>query len=246
MNIVALHFFFRLKQIFREQAYVVSTLIFPALFFLIFALPNATTPERAKLLLGSFSAFAILAVVVLQFGVQLSTEIRSPWNQYLRTLPVSQRKLFSADMLRAFVMGSLSVFVVICTVLVSTDVSLSAADVFGLWILQLILAIPFSVFAAGLAFWIRPEAALPIFNLIYILGSFAGGLWLPPNALPEKIRALSVYLPTRHMGEVTWAFLLNNPFPRVEAALLALFSAFSLIFYLVSWRSYKKSPHSNS
>ncbi len=234
MKTALLHFRFRIKQVFREQAYVVSTLIFPALFFLIFALPNATSPERAKFLLGSFSSFAILSVAVLQFGVQFSTELRSQWSQYLRTLPVGKFALVGADIAKGLVMGTFSVLVVLTTVLLSTDLLLSPGEVLGLIGLQLVLAIPFSLFSAGLAFWVKPEAALPIFNLIYILGSFAGGLWLPPEALPEKLKDLSIFLPTRHLGEITWAYLLHRPFPSLAALGLIIFFGFSLGLYFLS------------
>ncbi len=240
LKILCTHFWFRTLQLFREQAYVVSTLIFPALFFLIFALPHATDAVRAKMLLGSFASFGILAVAVLQFGVQLSLELRSNWNLYLRTLPIPASWLLLIDIMRAFVMGSLTVFVVIATVCISTDLSLSMGEILGLLFLELALAIPFSIMSAALAHWVRPQAALPIFNLIYILTSFAGGLWLPPNALPEKIAALSVYLPTRHMGEVVWAFLLEKEFPKTEALYLLIFLILGIGLYWISSRGRRR------
>ncbi len=228
LKILLAHLKIRFVQLFREPGYVVSTLIFPALFFLIFALPNADTPDRARFLLGSFSVFAVLGVCFFQFGVQQAQELRTGWHRFMRTLPVPRGYLFLTQWLAALVCAILSAAAVYLTIEFSTDLQIE----FSRWLLMVGLlvlgAAPFALFSAALARWVSPTSALPTFNLIYILSSFAGGLWLPPNALPKKVEALSQYLPTRHLGELLWKFSLAQDLEWKFALYLLLFAGGSV------------------
>lgn len=228
LKILWAHLRIRFVQLFKEPGYVVSTLIFPALFFLIFALPNADTPDKARFLLGSFSVFAVLGVCFFQFGVHQAQELRTGWHKFLHTLPVPRCHLFITQWVAALVCAVLSAAMVYATIALSTELQIE----FSRWLKMvgvLILgAAPFALFSAALARLVSPTAALPTFNLIYILSSFAGGLWLPPNALPAKVEALSHYLPTRHLGEILWKVSLAQDIEWRFAFQLAGFAALAL------------------
>ncbi|MGE4133271.1 MAG: ABC transporter permease [Bdellovibrionales bacterium] len=227
MKRLAAHIKLRLIQLVREPAFVVSTLIFPSLFFLIFALPNASSPERARLLLGSFASFAVVGVCVFHFGVSFANEIRMGWHSYIRTLPIRASELWLAMCFDAILFALVAAGFVYLTVNGTTEADVSTAMWLKVSLILLLGAIPFALFSAALATWTSAQAALPVFNLIYILGSFAGGLWMPPNALPEKVQTLSKFLPTRHLGELAWAVLLEHEIPWRFVAYLFSFGALS-------------------
>ncbi len=240
LTILWAHLKIRFVQLFKEPGYVVSTLIFPALFFLIFALPNADTPDKARFLLGSFSVFAVLGVCFFQFGVHHAQELRTGWHRFLHTLPVPRCHLFLTQWFAALVCALLSAAVVYVTIEFSTDLEIEFTRWLQMVGVLILGAAPFALFSAALARWVSPTAALPTFNLIYILSSFAGGLWLPPNALPAKVETFSHYLPTRHLGEILWKVSLAQEIEWRYAIYLAVFALATLIILAAPGPSLKR------
>lgn len=228
MTVLWAHLKIRFVQLFKEPGYVLSTMVFPALFFLIFALPNADTKERANFLLGSFSVFAVLGVCFFQFGVYYAQELRSGWQQFLSTLPAAPGCFFLSQWISAVVCATLSSLVVYITILLSTDATTGVLKWLTMVGVLILGAIPFALFSAAVARWVTPTSALPTFNLLYILSSFAGGLWLPPNALPIKVEKLSRMLPTRHFGEIVWQLSLDQAIDWKYALYLTLFMLLAL------------------
>ena len=234
------HLQLRLIQLLKEPGYVVSTLVFPALFFLIFALPNADTAPKARFLLGSFSAFAVLGVCFFQFGVQHALEIRSGWFAFVRTLPAREWHRVAAQWLGAWICAFLSALAVYMTIRFSTDLDIELSRWLWLVLVLMVASMPFALFSAALAVFVGGAAALPVFNLIYILSSFAGGLWLPPNALPSKVELVSRYLPTRHLGEVVWKVALGEA---VEVKYVLFLGAFGALSFALLWLTTKFESH---
>ena len=234
MRILRAHIALRLHQLSREPGYVASTMVFPALFFLLFALPNADTADKAKFLMASFTAFAILGVCLFQFGVHQAQELKSGWYTVMRTLPVRGSVLFFSQAFNTLVCGFASALVVYAAV------EYSAGAQMGLkrWALMTTVAIlgcvPFALMAAAIANWVSAWAALPVFNLIYILSSFAGGLWMPPAALPSKVDAISKWLPTRHLGEILWKVSLGQELEGKYVVYLSAFGLVALVAMIVS------------
>ena len=70
----------------RHPAYLVPTLVFPAVFFLFFVAPGPGAYPDARM--ATFAGFAAIGVAFFQFGVGIAVERASPWERYLRTLPI--------------------------------------------------------------------------------------------------------------------------------------------------------------
>ena len=86
MRLTLLHARAITLELLRYPAFSVPTLAFPALFFLLFV--SSREDRNATLLVASFAGFALLAVAFFQFGVGIAAERESPWERFLRTLPV--------------------------------------------------------------------------------------------------------------------------------------------------------------
>ena len=82
------------------------TVVFPAMFFVLFDLPFARTrADVANATTLAFIAFAIVGVTLYQFGVGIAQERGRPWERYLRTLPVSAAVRFGARIVTAVLFG---------------------------------------------------------------------------------------------------------------------------------------------
>jgi ABC-2 type transport system permease protein len=200
-------------ELIRLPMYSVSTVVFPTLLFLLFGLPYAHSTEAARMIMSSYAAYAVIGVTLFQFGVGIAADRDSPWEQFLRTLPVGVATRLAAQIAAAlfFAFGSVSVVVIAGSAFghARTDLALLARLVPTL----LAGSIPFALLGITIGYWAGRRSALPIANLIYLPVALGGGLWMPPAALPKAIAAVSPLLPSRHYGEAVWAAAAGDPAP---------------------------------
>jgi ABC-2 type transport system permease protein len=206
------HIKIKFLNLFRQPTYIIGTLVFPGLFFLFFAAPNATTVESANLLLGSFASFSVVGVALFQFGIDFSQERESAWSTYLFTLPAPPLIFMLARSMVCISVALLAAISACVIVSLSSPAHLSASQWLQLISTLMLTVIPIAVFSLGLSTLFSGTAAVPFFNLIYLTLSYAGGLWIPPSALPKVIQDISQYLPTRAIGELAWGITSGQKF----------------------------------
>ena len=206
----------------RHPSFVVPTLAFPALFFLFFASP--ASGAAATYALCSFAAFAALGVAFFQFGVGIAVERVSPWELYLRTLPVSAASRVVARLLSAALFAAAAATIVVLVALLTTDAALTASG----WVeLVLVLGagiVPFALLGIALGYWATPRGALPLANIVYLGLSYGGGLWIRPGRLPAPVEAIAPFLPTRHLASLLLGVVGGTPWRPGDWAALAGFS----------------------
>jgi ABC-2 type transport system permease protein len=223
MRLVLAHARVQIVELVRFPGFSVATLAFPALLFALFGLPRAG--RQPNIMLASYAAFAVLGVGFFQFGVGGAIERATPWNAWLRTLPVPALVRIAARVLAACAFAFAAVVLVIAVALATTRASLSATE----W-LRLIAAlaagsVPFVVLGLTIAYWTSPKSALPVANVLYMLLAYAGGLWTGPSDLPHGVQSISSWTPTRQWGDVLWPAVGNDPWSAVHWLVLAAYTA---------------------
>jgi ABC-2 type transport system permease protein len=215
-------------ELLRYPAFSVPTLAFPALFFLLFVAPR--DDRDATLLLASFAGFAFLAVAFFQFGVGLAAERESPWERFLRVLPVRAGVRLAARLLSGTLFGMASAGLVALTAVATTDAHLPPVRWAGLALALTAGAVPFALLGIALGYWVSPRGALPVANILYLVLAFAGGLWTTPAHLPAAVASVSPLVPTRQFGEVLWGSVQGRLWqPRDWVLLLAWGVAFGVL-----------------
>lgn len=228
MRLVLLHARASILELLRYPAFSVPTLTFPALFFLLFVAPRQDADP--DLLLASFTGFAVLAVAFFQFGVGIASERESPWERFVRTLPVRAGVRFAARALSACLFGLVSATLVAAVAVATTDAHLSARQSLALAAALGFGSIPFALLGIALGYWVSPRGALPIANVLYLVLSFVGALWTTPARLPPSIASLSPLVPTRQFGNVLWGAVEGHLWrPRDWLLLLAWTAVFSAL-----------------
>lgn len=235
MRLVLLHARAGTVELLRYPAFSVPTLAFPALFFLLFVAPR--TEADPTLLLASFTGFAVLAVAFFQFGVGIATERESPWERFLRTLPLGASTRFAARVLSAAVFGLASAAAVVAAALATTDAHLTAPRWAALAAALALASIPFALLGVALGYWASPRGALPIANILYLLLAFAGGLWTTPAHLPAGVADVSPFVPTRQFGNVLWGAAEGRLWRPLDWLLLL---AWALVFALAAAWGYHR------
>lgn len=206
----------------RHPAYVVPTLVFPSVFFLFFVAP-ATSPD-STVRMTTFAGFAAIGVAFFQFGVGIAVERASPWERYLRTLPVGVGVRLGARVLSAGLFATAAAAILVGTALATTSASLSAGRWFELAFVLVLGTAPFALLGIALGYWAPERGALPIANLLYLGLSYAGGLWFPARDLPAGVAAISPYLPTRALADVLSSTVDSNPFSLRPWSVLVVFA----------------------
>jgi ABC-2 type transport system permease protein len=188
----------------RSPGYLLPTLAMPGLFYFLFEGPD-TEVGLVTFLMASYAMWAVLGVAFFQFGTGIAEQRTTPWERYLRTLPLSAVQRLGGRVLSGGLFAAAAAAIVIVEAHLINPVHV-AADRWLPW-LGALAAGGVMVALAGIAmgYWASPRAATPLATLAWLLLAYLGGLWATPTELPSWAAEISPYLPTRLWGEVTWA-----------------------------------------
>lgn len=233
LRLLLVHAYFESLELLRQPMYLVSTVVFPSMFFWFFGAPNATEEIPARILTGSFAAFGVLGVMVFQFSVAIAQERRTPWSALLKILPMASWIPLYAKLLSGIFFSIPTISGVLWVAHLTTPVNLSLTLVLKIFATLMLAGLPFGLLGICIGQTCSAKSVLPVANLVYLPLSFAGGLWLPPNALPELVQNISEYLPTRYLGEIIWSVTLEQPFK--QAHINGLIVYFVIFFMMAFW-----------
>jgi len=221
----------------RTPAYWIPLVVFPALLYSFFGIPpSLANPEYAPILLASWSAFAVIGIGFFQFGVSISQARESKWEDYARTLPVGGLPRFVGQIVSALVFLTIALALLWTVSWLATKMTLTLAQYARLFASLVAGVIPFVLMGAALGYSIPARGAVPIANLLYLPLAYFGGLWMPPQMLPGFVAVISPYTPTRQLGEIAWAAVLDLPMPMGSVQGLTLYAAISIAIALIMWR----------
>jgi ABC-2 type transport system permease protein len=218
----------------RHPAYVVPTLVLPVVFFLFFAAPGAGGDATVRM--ATFAGFAALGVAFFQFGVGIAVERGSPWETFLRTLPIGPFVRLGARVISAGVFALAAAGLLLVVAAATTPESLSVPRWFGLLVALLAGTIPFALLGIALGYWAPARGALPIANLLYLSLSYAGGLWISPARLPGGVARVSRFLPTRALADALVASVSGRGIAVAPWATLAGFAALFAVLAVWGYR----------
>jgi ABC-2 type transport system permease protein len=221
-------------ELLRYPAYLVPTLVLPAVFFLFFVSPGSRIDATARM--AMFAGFAVIGVAFFQFGVGIAVDRASPWEAYVRTLPAGPGVRLAARLGSAALFGCAAAVVLVATALVATNASLSAQRWVGLALVLLAGTIPFAFLGIALGYWAPPKAALPLANLLYLVLAYAGGLWIRPSGLPDAVKGVSRFLPTRAFSDALVATAIGTHVDWAAWIALAVFSAVFAVAAIAGYR----------
>jgi ABC-2 type transport system permease protein len=186
-------------ELLRYPSFSVPTMLFPTVLFLAWGSRTGMPPNLA---LASYAAFAVLGVAFFQFGVGIAAERASPWQLFLRTLPVSAAVRFAARTASALVFALGSCALLVAVAVATTSVALAGEEWLAFAAALLLGAVPFSLLGIAIGYWLTPRGALPVANILFLSLSYLGGLLGGARDLPSELGGLSHVLPTRLWGEL--------------------------------------------
>jgi ABC-2 type transport system permease protein len=235
MRLVLVHARAMTIELARYPAYIVPTLVLPTVFFLFFAAPGGAAGASVRM--ATFAGFAAIGVAFFQFGVGIAVERASPWETFLRTLPIGPGVRLGARLLSAGVFAAAAAGLLLVVAVATTSASLSAPRWLGLVGALLAGTVPFALLGIALGYWAPPRGALPIANLLYLSLSYAGGLWIRPGRLPHAVARVSHFLPTRALADALVAPVVGSG---VAWGAWASLGGFAVLFAVLAAWGYRR------
>jgi len=97
-------------------------------------------------------------------------------------------------------------------------------------------SIPFAALGFAIGYSVNSSAAPGVANLIYLPLSFASGLFVPLQSMPELVQQVAPYLPTYHFGQLAWGAA-GAP---AESTLVSVawLAGYAAVFLFIAGRGY--------
>lgn len=219
-------------ELLRYPAFSLPTLLFPATVYLVVASGgHGAGPMR----MAGFAGIAVLGVAFFQFGVGIANDRTTHWERYLRTLPAPPATRIAGRVLSALVFAAGSAAAVVLAALGIGGAGLPWPRWPVLAAALLAGAVPFALLGIALGYLVRPKAALPIANLLYLPLAYAGGLWSGP-AHPS-LGGFGLAVPTHAWAGLLWWSAGAVPF---ELSSVAALAGWTCLFGLAAIRGYRR------
>lgn len=231
-----------LKQM-RLPAYVVPSLAFPLVFYLMFgvALPHGHGGpfDIRTYLLATYGAFGVMNVSLFGFGVGVATERGQGWMLFKRASPMPPFAYFTAKLATIFLFSLIMASGLFLLGATAGGVRLP----FGTWLSLLgtltLGTVPFAAFGLAVAYWAGPNSAVAVLNIISLPSAFGSGMWIPIQMLPPVIKKIALFLPPYHYAQLALRTLGldRGERPELHIGFLVVFTGLSL---LLAWIGYRR------
>ena len=228
----------------RQPAYVIPTLAFPLIFFVMFGIAFGSkqavgTVSLATYLLATYSTFGVMGASLFGFGAGVAMERGYGWLQVKRASPMPPLAYLLAKMAMSLIFSAIIVTLLFFLGALFGGVHLSIGSFLKLMGIMIAGSIPFCALGLLIGCYAAPNAASAIVNILFLPMSFCSGLWLPLQLLPKFLQHLAPFLPSYHLGQLGLKQV-GFGSPGSAAIHVAALVAFTVVFLLLALRGYSR------
>lgn len=229
----------------RLPAYVIPTLSFPLLFYVMFGLifggkQTFGSVTVTAYMLATYGAFGVIGASMFGFGVGVAAERGYGWLQLKRAAPMPPLAYFAAKTIMSMLFSMVLVLALFILGYTVGGVRLPFTAWADLAAILILGAIPFCVLGLVIAYFSGPSSAPAIVNLLYLPLAFCSGLWIPLPVLPKLLQHVAPYLPPYHLAQLALGVISREPFGRAAIQHLAALAAFTVLFLLLARLGYNR------
>jgi len=196
----------------RLPIYALSTIMFPVMFYILFGLLMNRGQELSRVgvatyLLATYATFGVMGASLFGFGVGLAGERGLGWLQVKRASPMPPFAYFFAKTVVCMTFSLIIVLILMTLGLLFGGVHLTLPQGMQLAATLVFGSITFCSMGMAIGFFAGPSSAPAIVNMIYLPLSFASGLWIPIQALPNFFQKIAPFLPPFHLGQLALSII---------------------------------------
>lgn len=227
MSLVLLHTRYVALETLRVPIAVVGTVMFPVLSFLFFVVPFRSVsgdPTSATAAASQLALFAVFSVCLFSFGVGVAEDRSTPWEPFVRTLPVGAGPRVLARLFNGVLFALIGLLPLLLAAALLTEATVSPVEgVLGLAALA-VAGTPLLFMGVAIGYSLPVKAAVPVAQVLLFPLAFGGGLFIPPNGFPDWLDAVSQALPTRAGRELVISATTGSALPATALPVLAVWA----------------------
>ena len=229
-------------KLWRDPGFTISSLLLPTIFFAFFGLPNVDAETAGTnaggYLLASFGAYGVISVMLFSFGAGVASERGMKMDLLMRAAPLRPAVSFAAKIISAVTFAFLTLVVLFAFARIAGGVTQDLSDWATLTFRLLAGSLPFIFLGFGVGYLARPTSAAPVIQLIFLPISFASGLFLPLEGLPDLVQDIAPYLPTYRYAELAWSTVGANTDPLSRSVLWL--AGYGTVFLAIAVWAYRR------
>lgn len=221
-------------RLLRAPVFAVPTILFPALFYLLFGVVlNFGNGQAASYLLATYGVFGVTGAALFGFGVTVAVEREQGLLQLKRALPMPPGAYLLAKMAMAMLFSAIVSLLLAVMASVLAGVSLQPSQWALLLLVDVLGAVPFCALGLYLGTLVSGSAAPAVVNLIFLPMAFLSGLWMPLAMLPDVLGRVAPALPAYHLGQVALKVVgMDGGAPLAQH--LGVLAVFSVVFFVLA------------
>lgn len=227
----------------RIRAFVISTIGFPIMFYVLFGLvmqsgrPGAL--RVATYLLATYGAFGVVSIALFALGAGVAVERGQGWLAVKRASPMPVSAYFTAKFVMTLVMSLALMLLISLVGVVFGHVRMSAGHWAALIAVECLGALPFCAMGLAIGYLVGPNSAGPTVNIIYLPMAFLSGLFIPAELLPKLLQGFAQVLPPYHLGQLALDAVGVAPAGDAWGHVLALLG-FLVLFTIIAFAAYRR------
>ena len=241
-RIYALEARYELVKQLRLPAYVVPTLGFPLVFYLLFGVAlnhgSAGPFDMPTYMLATYGAFGVMNTALFAFGAGVAIERGQGWMLFKRATPMPPFAYFFGKIVMAVLFALVMVAALFTLGATAGGVRLPAATWGSLAGVLVAGTLPFAALGLAVGYWAGPNSAVAVLNLVSLPAAFGSGMWIPIQMLPPLVKRIALFLPPYHYAQLalhTLGLDRGEP-PASHVAFLAVFTAVCLGLAWIGYR----------
>jgi ABC-2 type transport system permease protein len=241
-RIYALEAKYEFLKLLRLPMYVVPTIAFPVVFYMLFGVAMKRGPgtfDMPTYLIATYGAFGVMNAALFGLGVGLAVERGQGWLLFKRATPMPALAPYFGKLVMCLIFGSLMVSLLFTLGATVGGVQLPLSTWLSLAAVQVAGAVPFAAFGLAIGYWAGPNSAPAIINLISLPAAFGSGMWIPIQMMPGVVKKAAHFLPPYHYCQLALKTLgldQGEPVGRSVAVLVV----FTLLSLVVAWVGYRR------
>lgn len=223
-----------LSRTLRNRRFAMVSIALPLILYLVFskAMKGAQAAEAAKYILISMTAFSLVGTGINTFGLRLASERNRGWTKVLKVTPMPAWVYLGAKLIVQTLLNLVSVAVLFGAAMLN-GTTMPTAVWLGSAAWLLIGCLPFLALGALIGMALPVETAQPVGNLVYLVLSLLGGLWMDLQALPDWMQQLGKWMPTYRFASGAWNLVLGKAIDWQDAVVLL---GYTILFVILSIR----------
>jgi len=235
---------YELLKFLRMPAYVIPTLTFPVLFYVMFGIvfngrQTIGSVNVSTYLLATYGAFGVIAASLFGFAVGVASERGLGWLQVKRASPMPPAAYLLAKLLVSMLFSGIVVLALMVVGIAFGGVRMAPSVALSVLGTLIAGSLPFGAMGLAIGCYAAPNSAPAIANILLLPMSFCSGLWLPLPILPRFFQVIAPFLPPYHLAQMALRLVgapsIGSPWQHALALL-----GFTIGFLLLAQRGFAR------